>query len=103
MPVFKIARYEVRPEERSAAEADMREFAAYVGKELRDSGWVTYRDRANPNRYVSLVSAADAAADDRHRAAEGTKKFVQALYPRLVGEVEFTDYELVVSSDPVTG
>lgn len=98
MPVFKIARYEVQPEAREEVERAIQEFAAYVRAELRDSSWVTYRDKKNPNRYVSLISADDEAADERHRKAPGTKRFVEVLYPRLVGQVEFTEYEPFATS-----
>jgi len=98
MPIIKIARYQIRPEEREVVEQAMREFAAYVAFELADSTWVTYRDAAHPDRYVSVITADDEAADRRHRDAEGTKKFVDVLYPRLVGEVEFIDYTPVASS-----
>lgn len=98
MSVFKIARYEVRPEAREEVERAIQEFAAYVRAELGDSSWVTYRDKQNPNRYVSLISADDEAADERHRKAPGTKRFVEVLYPRLVGPVEFTEYEPFATS-----
>ena len=103
MPVIKIARYEIRPEERAEVERAMREFAAYVGSQLRDSAWVTYREKGNPNRFVSLITADDEAAEERHRGADGTKDFAEVLYPRLVGDVEFTDYEIVTSSHRVAG
>ena len=98
MPVFKIASYEVRPEAREEVERAIQEFAAYVRAELQDSSWVTYRDKKNPNRYVSLISADDEAADERHRQAPGTKRFVEVLYPRLAGLVEFTEYEPFATS-----
>jgi len=63
MPTFKIARFEVRPEFRLEVERAIREFALYVGLELEDSSWVTYRERANPNRYISLIAAQDEAAE----------------------------------------
>ena len=98
MPIHKLARYEVRPEARPEVERAIQEFAAYVKAELRDSTWTTYRDRQNPNRYVTLIWAENEAADERHRNAPGTKRFVEVLYPRLVGQVEFTDYELLATS-----
>jgi hypothetical protein len=61
MTVFKIARFAVRPDARVDVEQAMREFALYVGLELEDSSWTTYRDRKNPNVYVTLVTA-----DDEH-------------------------------------
>jgi hypothetical protein len=36
MPIFKIARYEIRPEARTEVERAIREFALYVGL-----GWRT--------------------------------------------------------------
>jgi len=98
MPTFKIARFEVRPEFRLEVERAIREFALYVGLELEDSSWVTYRERANPNRYISLIAAQDEAADSRQRNDQGTADFTRILHPRLVGEVDLSEYVLVASS-----
>jgi quinol monooxygenase YgiN len=99
MPVFTVARFEVRPEAREQAERAMHEFATYVRTELDDSSWTTYRDPKAPAKYMSLIVADSPAAVDRHRNAAGTQAFVAALYPLLVGEIEFTHYDLVTSSD----
>lgn len=77
----------------------MHEFATYVRNELADSKWTTYRDKDVPTQYMSIIVADDAAADERHRKAPGTQAFVDALYPLVVGKVEFTQYQLVTSSD----
>jgi len=98
--IFKIARFEVRPEEQQAAEQAMREFAQYVQEQLEGSDWATYREKANPCRYVSLISIVDEKSDEWHRRAPGTRRFVDMLHPKLVGEVEFTDFELVATSEP---
>lgn len=98
MPIFKIARYEIRSEARVEVERAIREFALYVGLELEDSSWVTYRERANPNRYVSLIVAEDEEAEGRHRTDQGTADFTRILHPRLVGDVEVSEYVLVASS-----
>jgi quinol monooxygenase YgiN len=99
MPVIKIARYRIRPESREAVEQAMRDFAKYVAFELPDSTWVTYSEATDPDRYVSVITAVDEDADHRHRDAVGTKRFVEALYPNVVGEVELTDYQPVASSE----
>ena len=99
MPVYTTARFQVRPEAREQAERVMHEFAMYVRKELDDSSWTTYRDPKAPASYLSIIVAETPAADDRHRKAPGTQAFVAALYPLVIGEVEFTQYELVTSSD----
>ena len=99
MAVYKIARFVVRAEARDQAERAMHEFAAYVRRELADSSWTTYCDPQAPNHYVSFIRADSAAADDRHRSAPGTQAFVAALYPLVEGSVEFTELQLVTSSD----
>lgn len=76
MAVFKIPRYEIRPEARAVVEDAIRAFAAYVAAELGGSSWITYRDAKNPNRCVSLISADNEVAEQRHRDAPGTRKFV---------------------------
>ena len=98
MSIFKIARYEIRPEARAQVEAAIAEFAAYVGAELAGTTWATYRDAGDPHRYVSIITAESPEADRRHREAPGTRRFVDALYPTVVGDVEFTDYELLADS-----
>ena len=98
MPIFKIARFEIRPEARLEVERAIREFALYVGLELEDSSWVTYRERENPNRYVSLISSSDAEADSLQRTDQGTADFARILHPRLLGQIDLEEYELVASS-----
>jgi quinol monooxygenase YgiN len=99
MAVFKIARYEVRPDVRLDAERAMHDFATYVRNELPDSSWTTYRDPHAPAHYISLSRADDPAADERQRDAPGTKAFAAALAPLLASAIEVTECELVTSSD----
>ena len=99
MAVYKIARYEVRPDARLDAERAMHDFATYVRGALPDSTWTTYRDPHAPAHYISFSRADDAAADERQRNAPGMKTFAAALEPLLAGAVEVREYELVTSSD----
>jgi len=99
MAVIKIAHYEVAPENRDLAAGAMVEFARYVRDELEDSSWTTYRDRDYPGRYVSVIIADGEVADRRHQEAPGTVEFAGTLYPNVVGEVVFTEYDLVASSE----
>ena len=98
--IFKIARFEVRPDKLEVAEKAIREFAEYVAAHLEGSDWATYREKDNPNAFLSIISIVDQKSEDWHRRAPGTKRFVDALYPTLVSEVQFTDYELVATSEP---
>jgi quinol monooxygenase YgiN len=77
----------------------MHELAAYVRRELPDSSWTTYRDPQSPTQYVSMIRFNNAAAEERHRNAPGTRAFDAALAPLVDGKVEYIDCELVTSSD----
>ena len=98
MPVFKIARFAVRPDARTEVERAMREFALYVGLELEDSSWTIYRDRRNPNVYVSVVIADDEDAARHQHSASGSVEFARVLQGRLLTDVETREYELVATS-----
>ena len=76
----------------------MREFALYVGLELEDSSWSTYRDRKNPNVYVTLITADDQDAAEHQRTAGGSVQFARVLQSRLLTDIETRDYELVATS-----
>ena len=103
MAVFKIARYSVKLGSIDEVESAIQEFARYVGSNLEDSTWTTYRRTDKPGEYVSLIQARDEEADQHHRNAPGTKRFVEVLYPNVVGEVEFTDYALLATSTDMAG
>ena len=98
MPVFRILRFAVRPDARADIEQAMREFALFVGLELEDSSWSTYRDRKNPNVYVTLITADDTDAAEHQRTAGGSVQFARVLGSRLLTDVETRDYELVATS-----
>ena len=85
MPVFKIARFAIRPDTCPEVEQAMREFALYVGLELEDSSWSTYRDRRNPNVYVTLITADDEDAAKHQRTASGSVQFARVLQGRQIG------------------
>ncbi|HUS30098.1 MAG TPA: hypothetical protein VMZ53_16440 [Kofleriaceae bacterium] len=99
MAVYKLERFEVRPEARDEAERAMHAFAMYVREHLDDSMWTTYRDTSAPNRYIAMTRTNDVAADQRHADADGTKAFVATLSALVIGDVESAEYELVTSSD----
>ena len=99
MPVYTIARFEVRPDARLDAERAMHDFASYVRGELPGSMWTVYRDPQAPGRYLAFNRVEDPKADARQRDAPGTKTFTAALEPLLTSAIELTECELVTSSD----
>lgn len=99
MAVFKITRFEIRPEVRDDAERAMHELASYVRKQLPGSSCAIYRDAKTLTRYFALLRSDNAAADERYAGASGTQVFTTALAGWLAGDVEVIDCELVTSSD----
>ena len=99
MPVYSLARFEIRPDARKEAEEAMHAYASYVRKELDHSSWTVYRDGDVPDRYVAMIRDDTPAAVERRRKAEGTKAFDAALAALAVGRVEVMRCELVTSSD----
>lgn len=94
MAFYAIARYEVRPEARDAAERVMHEHASFVRRDLPDVSWTAYRDPAAPTHYIAVVRFENRTAEERHR-----KEFLAAFAPHIIGEIEITGCELVTSSD----
>lgn len=99
MAVYKLARFRARPETRGDVERAMHDYASYVRKELPDSSWTVYRDPNASTQYVAVMRAESPAADQRQRTAPGTQSFIAAVSAHLVGDIEYTDCELVTSSD----
>ncbi len=94
MAAYAIARYEIRPDARDAAERAMHDHAAFVRRELPDVMFTAYRDPAAPTHYVAMTRAETRAGDERHRQA-----LAAALAPHLAGDIEVAGCELVTSSD----
>src|SRR5688572_11007710 len=99
MAIYKVARYDIRPESREPAERAMHELASYIRKELPGTMWNVYRAASTPGRYLALTRSEDKTAEDRHRDAPGVHAFVSTLAPLLVGEGDTDQYELVTSTD----
>ncbi|HSD90944.1 MAG TPA: hypothetical protein VLB44_25645 [Kofleriaceae bacterium] len=96
MPVFMIARFEVRADARTQAEQAMHDLATYVRKELPGVMWSAFR---STDHYVATMRAENPAALEQYRGAAGTRAFQTALAPLLVGSIDEQPYDLVTSSD----
>lgn len=90
MPVFEVARFEVRPDAREEAERAMHEVASQIRRDLPNTFCAAYREAGAPNRYIAFFRRGD---------DEGTDAFVEALAPLAAGSVDVTRYELVTSTD----
>ena len=82
MPPIKVARFEIRPEARIAAETALHEVSSRARAD-RDVHWHAWREPGT-TRYLALGNA------------EGLEA---AIAPFLSGTIAWSDYELVTSTD----
>lgn len=103
MKLYKTARYKVNPEKTEEVEQAMHEHAARLKEQFPGFVWWTVRDKEDPTRYLSLIISPDEETNRKASDSEGTGRFVDVLYPNLIGEVEWTDWEPVAHTAPVPG
>jgi hypothetical protein len=48
-----------------------------------------------------VIASPDEQTEEAASKSEATVKFVEALYPNVVGEVKWTDWEHVASTQPL--
>ena len=93
--VAKTARFAVHPDARERCEAAIREFVSALDDEPGTRVYVALRERGDPTRFLHVMVFDDEAADERHRHAEHTKRFVETLYPHTLEGVAFNDFTMV--------
>ncbi len=103
MRLYKTARYRVKPEKVTEVEKAMDEHAARLKERFPDFLWWTIKDKENPTLYLTLIIAPDEKTNQQASDSDGTRKFVAVLYPNLIGEVEWTDWEPVAYTTALSG
>ena len=84
VPLYKIARFAIRPDAGDAAERAMHDLASHVRGALPDTSLTIYRVGAE---YIALLRGGD------------SDPIVAALSPHVAGNIDFQDCSLVTSSD----
>ncbi len=95
--IKKMVRYRVKADEVVAVRKAIGEFVdaiaehepnAIYGSLLADDGV----------SFVHAMAFPDAEAEERHRKAEHTKRFVELLYPKCDQEPQFTTFRVIGST-----
>ena len=100
MPIYQTARFQVKREARETCEQAIRDFIAYI--QTHEQGTTLFysslQQSDDPKCFLHYFAFVDAAAREKHRTSEGTKRFTDILYPSLVEPVEFTEYEMFATT-----
>ena len=99
MPIFKTARYQVRPESVEKCKEAVRTFVEHI--KANEPGTLRYtamQQPDDPTRFLHFMIFEDKAAEDKHGNSEAVRRFTDVLYPETLAPVEFNDYTIVASN-----
>jgi hypothetical protein len=102
MKLYKTACYRITPESKHSVEEAMIRYAGYLKREFPGMRWWTARSQSDPLSFISIIVAPDMETNRAASDSDGTGVFVDDLYPNVVGEVEWTDWQLVASTHPLS-
>ncbi len=99
MSIHMTARFQVRPESLEKCKRAIAEFVTYVNEnEPQTRLYCSLHEQENHTSFLHYFIFEDEAARDLHRESAGVKRFTDVLYPELVGEVEFTTYQMFATT-----
>ena len=101
MTVHQTARFQVQAEHLDECVAAINEFVVYVRE--NEPGTLIYtslQQKGDPTQFIHYFIFKDEAARDIHANSQAVKRFTDILYPRLVVPVKFTEYSLLISTQP---
>jgi quinol monooxygenase YgiN len=100
MPIYMTAQWRCQPGSEETVRAALKEFVDAVGK--LETGTRVYRalqDINEPTRFMTSFVFEDEAARQFHQTTEWVNRFTGVIYPLNDGEVQFTEYNLVASTE----
>ena len=104
MPIYMTAQWQCRNGAEETVTAALREFVAEVGQQESGTRVYTALQQANdPTRFMTSFVFEDEAARQIHQTTEWVKRFTGVIYPLNEGDVLFTEYHLVASTESQGG
>ena len=100
MSIYMTARWKANPEAASKVEQALGEFVAAVHEnEPNTHIYTALKVVGSEATYMTYFIFEDEAARDFHTSTEWVKRFTSIIYPENLGDVEFTTYQLIASTD----
>lgn len=98
--IRKIMRYRVKKDGLQDVVKAVEKFVAAVAKEEPETDYVAYQTEEDEMAFLHFMVFPDLEAEEKHRQADHTEKFVKALYPNCEELPHYTELKLVKSSSP---
>lgn len=100
MAIYMTARWSTQPGTETEVILALKEFIQAVQKnEPGTKIYTALQEKGNPNAFMTYFIFENESAREFHRNSEWVKKFTSIIYPVKEGEVEFTEYQLIASTD----
>jgi hypothetical protein len=103
MRIHQTAHYRIKPESQTSVEQAMHKFAARLKRDFPQHSWWTARNPKDQLSYLTVIVSPDEQINEAASKSEATAQFVDALYPNVVGEVAWADWQHVASTGPLAG
>jgi quinol monooxygenase YgiN len=100
MPLYMTAQWRCQSGEEATVIGALKEFVAAVGQ--HESGTRIYTALQaidDPTRFLTSFVFENEAARQYHQSTEWVKRFTEIIYPLKDGEVVFTEYRLIASTE----
>lgn len=99
MSIYQTAYFVVRDDALEVCQQVIREFVDYVRANEPDTLlYTSLQEKDNPNHFLHYFIFRDENARDLHANSDAVNRFTSVLYPNLVAPVEFTEYNVFVST-----
>jgi len=99
MPIYQTAYFVVVDDALETCKKAIQEFVDYVRENEPDTLlYTSLHEKESPNHFIHYFIFRDEKARELHSNSDAVKHFTNTLYPNLVAPVEFTEYELFVTT-----
>jgi quinol monooxygenase YgiN len=100
MPIYMTAQWRCRSGAEGTVAAALKEYVAAVGRHETGTRVYTALQSINePSQFMTSFVFEDEAARQIHQSTEWVKRFTEVIYPLNEGDVLFTEYNLVASTE----